>query len=719
MAHTKDEKILEEALEAFDAAEQKEHDNRVNAREDLTFGRLGEQWHASDIESRTNENRPILTINRMPTFIRQIVNDARLNKPSIKVHPVDDKSDPLTAEVLNGIIRNIEVQSKADLAYDCAIDAAVSGGVGYLRVDVDYARDDTFDKDIIINRIANPFTVYGDPLSDAADSSDWNRAFVTDLLTEDEFEASYPKAERADWQAADGEVENMWADEDGIRIAEYWRRIEVMKTLLKFSDGAVLTEDAYLENEGQLKAMFDAAGLSVVANREIPSYEVEQYLMTGAEVLSKVEWSGKYIPIIPCYGDEVNVEGKRYFHSLIKFAKDPQRMLNYWRTTATELVALAPKAPWIGARGSFDSDPNWATANAKSHPYLEYDVVQGGMPPQRQPFAGVPAGALNEAMMAADDMKSTMGIFDAALGARSNETSGVAIKARDRQSDVSNFHFIDNMTRCIRQAGIVVLDLIPSVYNEARVMRIMGEDMTTPDTVQVNQQIPHPEGGQDEEGNPRTHVYDLTAGKYDVTVKAGPSFTTRREEASEQMMALLQAFPAAAPYVGDILAESQDWPRSDDIAKRLKMLLPEQFQNEGEEGNPEAEALQAKLEEGIKMFQQLQGEHSMALEAMEQMKQQHAMDKSFEDRKLSLEETKIGQGYKKLELDRYNAETARIDKQAEAAKDLQTARNEGWGMQLEVLKAEAASTPPPSVEPAPSFNGTGQPPIGPGLFNED
>jgi hypothetical protein len=696
MAHTKDDKILEEALEAFEAAEQKEHHNRVSAREDLVFGRLGEQWHATDIESRTNEHRPILTVNRLPAFIRQIVNDARLNKPSIKVHPVDDDSDPLTAEVINGIIRNIEVQSKADLAYDTAIDSAVSCGFGYLRVDVDYARDDTFDQDITINRIANPFTVYGDPLSDAADSSDWNRAFVTDLLTEDEFDKAYPGEEHSNWEAAEGQTENLWGDEDGIRVAEYWRRSEVMRKLLKFSDGTVLTEEAYLENEGQLKAMFDSAGLSVTAERDIPGYEVEQYLMTGAAILSRVEWAGKYIPIIPCYGDEVNVEGKRYFNSLIKFAKDPQRMVNYWRTTATELVALAPKAPWVGAKGSFDTDPNWGSANTKSHPYLEYDVVQGGTPPQRQPFAGVPAGALNEAMMASDDMKATLGMFDASLGARSNETSGVAIKARDRQSDISNFHFIDNMTRCIRQAGIVVLDLIPSVYNEARVMRIMGEDMTTPDTVQVNQQIPHPEGGQDEEGNPRTHVYDLTTGKYDVTVKAGPSFTTRREEAADQMMNLLQAFPSAAPYVGDILAESLDWPRSDDIAKRLKMLLPEHLRDDDEEGNPEAEALQAKLQEGIKMFQQLQGEHSMALEALEQQKQAHALDKSFEDRKLSLEETKIRQGDKKLDLDRYNAETNRIDKQAEAAKDLQTARNEGWAMQLDILNAQAADPKPNS-----------------------
>lgn len=696
MAMSTEEKLIEEALDAFEACEEKEKLNRQTAREDLTFGRLGEQWDQVDVEQRKTDNRPTLTINRLPTFMRQIVNDARLNKPAIKCHPIDDEADPETAEILNGIIRNIEVQSKADLAYDNAIDGAVAGGFGYLRVDVDWARDDTFDKDILINRVANPFTVYGDPLATGADSTDWNRAFVTDLLTEKEFERLYPDKDMESWEAAsDDDKAHLWADEDGIRVAEYWRRIEVMKTLLKLSDGTIIMEEIY--TDPQNRAIFDAQGLQVVADREVPTWEVEQYLISASQILEeKVDWAGKYIPIIPCYGDEIWVEGKRYLHSLIKFAKDPQRMLNYWRSTATELVALAPKAPWTGPVGSFETDKNWDTANSESHPYLEWDVVAGAPPPTREPFAGVPAGALNEAMMASDDIKATLGIFDAALGARSNETSGVAIKARDRQSDVSNFHFIDNMNRCIRNTGIVVLDLIPHVYSEPRVMRIMGEDMSTPDTVQVNQPFPDPahKDEQDEQGNPITKIYDITTGKYDITVRAGPSFTTRREEAATQMIELLRNFPDAAPYIGDILAESLDWPRSDDIAKRLKQLLPPELRDDedGEEGNPEAQALAQQLEQGVQMFQQLQDEHGKALETIEQMKRAHEADRTMEEGKLALEGRKVDQGNEKIALERYKAESDRIAAEAEAqrdraeaAKDLQEAKNAGWQLQLDLL----------------------------------
>jgi|APSaa5957512535_1039671.scaffolds.fasta_scaffold00673_17 hypothetical protein len=717
MAMSTDEKIVEEALDAFEAAEEKESVNRDTARDDLKFGRLGDQWDQVDTNQRDIDGRPTLVINRLPTFIRQIVNDARLNKPSIKCHPVDDQADPETAEILNGIIRNIEVQSKADLAYDKAIDDAVSGGFGYLRVDVDYARDDTFDQDILINRIANPFTVYGDPLAQGADSAEWNTAFVTDLLTEKEFEKQYPGAEQASWEGEENDNRmGLWHDEDGVRVAEYWRRLEVMKTLLKLSDGTVMMEELFTDSQN--RAIFDARGITVVADREVPTWEVEQYLMSATEILEeKTEWAGKYIPIIPCYGDEVWVEGVQYLHSLIKFAKDPQRMLNYWRTTATEIVALSPRAPWVGAVGAFNTDKNWDTANSESHATLEYDPVAGEAPPQRQPFAGVPAGALNEAMMASDDLKATLGIFDAALGAKSNETSGVAIKARDRQSDVSNFHFIDNMTRCIRHTGVVVLDLIPHVYPEPRVMRIMGEDMSTPDTVQVNQPFPDPDhrDEQDEQGDPITKIYDITTGRYDITVKAGPSFTTRREEASTQMIELLRNFPDAAPYIGDILAESLDWPRSDDIAKRLKMLLPPELREDedGEEGNPEAEALGQKLEEGIQMFQQLQDEHGKALETIEQMKEQFANDRTLEQGKLALEGRKIDQGNEKIKVDMYKAQSERIEAeaeairdQAEAAKDLQEAKNAGWQMQLDLLgdndtgvpgADNAARKPPPAA----------------------
>ena len=472
--------------------------------------------------------------------------------------------------------------------------------------------------------------------------------FVTELLTHDEFEASYPDAEKTDFESQSFEQrDNLWYTSDTVRVAEYWTRQKVQGNLLRLSDGQILLEDDFAPNA----EFFSEAGIAVVGQRPIQSFEVRQHIITGAEVLETNEWAGKYIPIIPVYGDEINVEGKRHFQSLIHFAKDSQRMYNYWRTAATELVALAPKAPFIGPAGAFDTDPRGATANAISYPYLEYE---GDVPPQRQPFAGMPAGALQESVTASDDIKSVLGLHDASLGIPSNETSGRAIMARQREGDISTFHFIDNMTRSIRQAGLVILDLIPHVYGEPRVMRIMGED-GMPQTVPVNQPTPmmSPEGmpQMDEMGQPAMRIYDLTAGKYDVTVKAGPSFTTRREEAATQMIDLIRSFPEAAPIMGDILAETLDWPKADEIAKRLKTILPPSATG----GNPEADALRAELEQGAQFVMQLQ-------QALTSKEQETAIDAQ----KLQIDAAKVQNDADKVAVERYKAETDRMTAEEEA-----------------------------------------------------
>jgi len=558
--------LLKEARDAFQLCQDNEAENRAEALDDIRFARLGEQWPEAVRNAREREQRPCLTINRLPAYIRQVVNDARQNKPTIKVKPVDSGADPETAEVINGLIRNIEYGSNADVAYDTAADCAVTSGIGYIRVGIEYAHDDTFDKDIVIQRVANQFSVYGDPHSQAADSSDWNVAFVTDLVKRSDFERRYKGAAKVDWNGGEyGHLEEPWLQDESVLVAEWWTREEVARKIVRLSDGTIVD----LERFKAAQDAFAAIGLQVVAERETRSWKVTQRLLTGAEILEENEWAGKYIPIIPVYGDEVNLEGKRFFRSLVRDAKDPQRMFNYWRTTSTELVALAPKTPFIGAKGQFKSDAQkWNTANSQSHPYIEYDPVQGMTgPPQRQPFAGVPAGALQEAMNASDDLKSIMGLFDASMGAQSNETSGRAIIARQREGDTSTFHFIDNLTRAIRHTGRILLDLIPTVYTGERVIRVLGEDGSA-QTVPLKQPVQKPDGS--------TKIYDLTAGKYDLVVQAGPSYTTRREEAANQMVELIRAYPPAAPVIGDLLAKNLDWPEADKVAQRLEAVAQAQ-----------------------------------------------------------------------------------------------------------------------------------------------
>lgn len=648
-----DKDTLAEALEHFKLSEEAESENRKAWIDDVRFARLGEQWPDGVKRQREIDGRPCLTINRMPAMLRQVVNDARQNKPAIKVHPVDSGAKRETAEILNGLIRNIEYTSNADVAYDTALDHAVTGGFGYFRIDVDYACDDEFDLDIKICRIANPLTVYGDENSTAADSSDWNKAFITELYTESEFEKRWKGAEKSNWESSYRDLPDGWRDNELVRVAEWWTREEVPAKLLKLSDGMVLYVNEYM----RIKDILDAQGITVVGERDTKTNKVKQKIISGAEVLEENEWAGKYIPIVPVYGDEVMVEGERHWISLTRWAKDPQQMFNYWRTASTELVALAPKAPYLGPKGAFNTDANkWATANNVSYPYIEYD---GAVMPQRQPFVGPPAGALQEALNASDDMKSTMGIYDAALGARSNETSGRAILQRQRESDTATFNYIDNLSRAIRHAGRVMVDLIPKVYNAPRIIRVIHEDGSnesvpinqpfTPDQAKSPQAQAYEAGKTQETVDGLTRIYDVTTGKYDVTCEAGPSFSTKREEAAAQMMELGRMFPPMMQVAGDLLVKNLDWPGADDIADRLKAMLPPQLQGQ----SPQVMQMRQQMQQMDQMAKQAVGQLNQQIAQLQQQLQQ---EKSHDAQ--AMLQADIDR--KKLEIDEYNAVTNRM-----------------------------------------------------------
>jgi hypothetical protein len=638
--------ILTQAREAYERAREHWGENHAEAKEDLAFARLGRQWDEVIRRQREKEHRPCLTFNKLPAFIRQVVNDSRQNKPAIKVHPQDSQADVRTAQIINGLIRNIETSSDADVAYDTAIEHAVGQGFGYWRINTRYTCDDAFDQDIVIERISNPFTVLGDPRSTAADSSDWNEAFIVTTMTKAEFEAEYPEAEKTDWEGdfrgADG-----WIDGDLVMVAEYWTREKVKGSIVALSDGSIRSLADYEARKEELAAQ----GLVPIGSpRETESYKVTQRILSGAEVLKEVDWAGKYIPIIPVYGDEVvDDQGKRHFRSLIRDAKSAQQMFNYWRTTTTELVALAPKAPFIGEERAFELDPNWNTANSQSHPYLM--VPTGAAIPQRQPFSGVPAGAMQEALNANDDMKAIIGIYDASLGARSNETSGRAIMARQREGDVSTFHFIDNLSRAIRHGGRVLLDLIPKVYTTERMIRILGEPSggpghALPQTVRIGRT-----------GSPALvlaggdAIYDLTVGKYDLTVAAGPSYTTRREEVTAILTEVMRSVPDSAVFLAGRLARLLDLPDAEELGREMDMLNPAKkaVQPIPPHVQQQVGQMQQTIQQGGQMLQQLQQKLAQAESDLRRTQEQ--LRATSADRQLEA---------RKLEIEQFRAETERM-----------------------------------------------------------
>lgn len=616
---TDDEALCRVARARFQQAEEAEHDQRQLSLDDLRF-RGGEQWPRDVEQVRTIDRRPCLTINRLPQFIRQVINDVRQNPPSIKVSPVDSGTDPETAKVMQGIIRHIELDSNADTAYQTAMEAAVTHGRGYFRVLTEYTSPISFEQEIKFQRVRNPFAVYVDPTCQTPDYSDMQWAFIVQTMAREHFRQQYPDAEASqmDQWTSTGDT---WIERDQVRIAEYWYIDYKRQTIALLDDGMIVRER-------------DIQGRPVREKRLTQIPTVYWCKINGYEVLERTEWPGRWIPIIPVLGEELDIEGKVTLSGLVRYAKDSQRMYNYWVSSETETIALAPRAPWIGAEGQFEGhERQWLTANQRNWPYLEYKIksVDGRPvgPPQRNVFEP-PIQAISQArLLAADDLKATTGIYDAALGARSNEISGRAILSRQRESDTATFHYPANLAIAMRHAGRILIDLIPAIYNRERVVRIVGEDG---DERQVTVNAPY----QDEAGVER--LYDLASGKYDVVVHTGPSFASKRQEAVDAMVQISQAYPQLLQVAGDLFVKNMDWPGAQEIASRLRKTIPrEVLDEEGASPEDQVQQLRATAQQ---LQQQLEAIHAYAQQC-EQQAQELAQENAKLQQNVNLKEQEL------------------------------------------------------------------------------
>lgn len=566
-----DTAILTLAHKRFKTVQDAENDIRNKGLECQRF-RVGEQWPDNVMQSRAISSRPCLTFNQMPQFIRQVTNDARMNRPSVKIAPTED-DDIETAKILEGLVRHIQVASNADVAYDTAMDSAVAIGWGYWRLVTDYVDDDSFDQEILIRRIKNAFSVYYDPACIEPDYSDARYCFVVEDMPREEFKREWPDSALGDLAfSSTGDNPPEWATNDTVRVAEYFTVEEEPDTLCLMVDGSKMLKSEMAEG-GYDKAK--AQGF-IKAERPTQRRKVMWRKITGIEILDEREWIGRYIPIIPVLGEDLDVDGKRHLTGMVYNAMDAQRQYNYMRTAQTEAIALAPKAPFVAAIGQIENfESIWQTANINTYSVLPYTpmTVDGmAVPPPQRNQAEPPVQAMIQASAeAAQDMKSTTGIYSAGLGKREGDASGKAIQSLQKEGDISNFHYIDNLSRAIHFTGIQLVDMIPKVYDAPRVLRIVGEDQSSK-TVKVNQ----PTGETDAQGVEK--IYDLTTGKYDVVVEVGPSFTTKRQESVETMTAMAQAYPPLMEVAGDILVKNMDWPQAQEVGERLQAVLPPQIQ---------------------------------------------------------------------------------------------------------------------------------------------
>lgn len=600
------EDVLVRAKERFSNALEVESENLRLADEDMQF-RAGEQWPEEIKRQRERDNKPCLTINRIPQNIHQITNDQRQNRPSIRINPFDDYADVETAKILQGLIRNIENNSHADVAYDVAADHAVTGGRGHFRIKTDYCDHMTFDQDIKICAIFDQNGAILDPSHKQPDGSDASFGFVYEDISKDEFRAQWPDSKMCEAGFDWGDVDALWSDKNTVRIAEYFEKTYKKDTLYLLEDGSTVLKSDIKKNKETVNALMEQAGiedldsyLKNLESRETQVPIVMWYKMNGEEVLEKTEWPSKYIPIIPVYGEVLYVKGKKVTEGIVRHAKDPQRMYNYWATCETETIALAPKAPFIGAEGQFEGhEAKWNTANVKNWTFLEYkptllDNGQMAPPPQRQYGEANTQHITQARMLASDDLKATTGIYDAALGNQSNEQSGVAIRSRSMQSQTGNFHFIDNLSRSIAHAGRIIVELIPVIYDTERAVRVIGTE-DEQELVHLNKVF------TDEKGEKKK--YDVSLGKYDVVVDVGPSYATKRQEAVASMLDLSRSNPQLTAVAGDLMVKNMDWPLANEISERIKKTIDPKILGENEgEVPPE---IQAQMDEMNMIIEQM------------------------------------------------------------------------------------------------------------------
>lgn len=523
------------------------------------------QWPETVRKSRESDGRPVITVNKLQKFVRQLRGDQMMNRPRIKVIPVDDKADVQMAELYNGLIRQIEYLSSAEIAYDTAYMHAISCSLGYFRIITKYSDDKGFNQDIYFQRIINPWSVHFETMAQEFVMSDAKYCFIDELLRREEFKRRYPKAEILDLDPSSPQnLYGEWLLHDKIRVAEYFVKEPISKKIVQLKTGEVIP----IEKKITIAALKDM-GMQIVKERTVESHVVKWYKINGIEILEETEWPGKDIPIIPVFGDEIVLDGKKYYLSLARGAKGAQQMYNYWATAATENVALSPKAPFIVDHRQIKGFENeWEDANLKNRMYIRYNAIAGLQKPQRETQTQVPNAIMEMMNRTAYDIEDHLGRYESSKGETSNERSGKAIMARVAQSDKGTYTFVDNLARAIVYAGRQLIDLIPKIYDTPRALQIMGESGEQ-QRVDVNTPTLGPDGLP-------TIQNDLSVGQYDLVATVGASYSSKRQEMVQMMTESMQYAPMLAHIIAPLIFKYSDYPGAEEIYGEVKAEVERQ-----------------------------------------------------------------------------------------------------------------------------------------------
>lgn len=620
-----DNEFLKIVRERYTLCVESDKDNRDRAREALAFRDL-EQWDEGTRNERENDPegaRPCLVVDKLNQHVMQVVNDGRQNRPQIKVRPIDDMGDVETAKIFDGILRHIQYRSNADIAYDTAFECAVDGGFGFWRILTDYSDPLSFDQEIKIKRIRNRFSTYLDPERQEPDGSDAKYGFILYRVPQSEFKKEFGKKGEFALESFEYEGKEFteWYGEDWVVYAEYfWKEMRKEKILL-LEDGSVVLKKDYEESG-------DVEKPGVQAERETEIPKIRWRKLTATTILEEAEWAGSSIPIYEVIGTEIDVEGRPKRSGLIRPAMDAQRVDNYSTSAFIENVALAPRTNYVAAVGQIEDNADlWKSANRRNISVLTYKPVSvDGVlapPPRREAPPGISSGWLSVLEQSEHNIQASMGRYNATLGAPSNETSGKAIQARNREGDTGSYHYTDNFNRTLRRCGQDIIELIPKIMDVQTIARIVGEDgelgsaKCDPNLCDENGKKIAYQERKGMNGNIEK-IYNLGVGKYDVAIVPGPSYTTRRLESADAMMEISRGNNEFMSKFGDIIFKAQDWPGAEKISKRFEKMLPPELKDEAPN---DLEKQKSQIKQAAQMLGQKEAELTQAAEQIQERSQ--------------------------------------------------------------------------------------------------
>lgn len=627
----KDEEIVIEARARFKLCEDFESEFRMLFTEDLKFVKAdsdnGYQWPEKMRTQRTDDAKPCLTINKTRVHALMVINEAKENRPSVKVNAVGGDASYDSAQVYEGVVRHIEYQSNATDAYDTALEFQVYTGIGYWRVMTEYASDDSFDQELFIRRVRNPLTVYLDPDIKEMDGSDAKFGFIFDDMKREEFDRKYPAFKDLVGTGTLGE-QGSWYSKDCVRVAEYYYVHYEKDTLLALPMPETLPNGSIGERIEMVllsvlkESMPDLAKVAMkdktIQRRTVQKPKVLWCQIAGDQIIDRTEWVGSTVPIVRVVGEECMVDGRLDRKGHVRNLKDPQRMYNYWSSSAVEHVALQTKTPYLtDARAIEGYEAYWETANTSNASHLPYNSIddQGNplAPPIRVEAPVMSAAYMQGMQVAAEELKMVSGQNDALMGAPSNEISGVAIGKRSKQSIQSTMQYRDNLAKAVRYTGKILIEAIPRVYDTERTIRILAEDGSD-DTVRIDptQTQPMTETPKEDGTDGVDRAFNPALGKYEVIADTGPNYTSKREEAFDAMTAIAVADPTFLSKAGDLYFKAGDFAMADELSERWKNSIPAELR--GEAPPQEQQVLQQQLEQSMQQIEQLQSQLASAMQ---------------------------------------------------------------------------------------------------------